>query len=89
MGVIKELCSLCPKELRGMCCYRNTKAYPTKDKGVFVIEYTNPCQYLNKKGWCKVYTKRHEINPECLTMEESLAKPHALPIGCKYIIKGD
>lgn len=77
--ISKNYCNTCPSKIRGLCCYHKKNII----EGTNEVIYSNPCQYLNKAGRCKVYKKRFEINPSCLDIDKAV-RFIALPEGCKY-----
>ena len=62
----------------GMCCYRVLREGVT----LYILP-SLPCQYLGKDMRCTVFERRHEVNPECATMEE-VAKLGGVPSKCNY-----
>jgi len=70
----QDLCRRC-----GRCCYAKVIA----DGEVY---YTNlPCPYLDTAtNLCTVYERRHEVNPDCLTVEEGI-KLGVFPADCPYV----
>ena len=50
------------------------------------IAYTPyPCMYLDTKTkLCTIYERRHEINPDCLTVDEGI-KMGVFPADCPYV----
>jgi hypothetical protein len=56
--------------VRGICC--NTKLEIRHNNDAILLLFSDPCQYLNKKGICTVYAKRKEVNPLCKDIEEVL-----------------
>ena len=78
--ILKEnYCNTCPSKIRGLCCYHKKNFIINTNE----VIYSNPCQYLNKAGRCKIYKKRFEINPNCMGIEKAV-RFIALPEGCKY-----
>jgi uncharacterized cysteine cluster protein YcgN (CxxCxxCC family) len=54
------------------------------DSSLFTLT-KHPCKYLNKKtGRCKIYNKRKEVNPNCLTLEEMYIIG-SFPKDCPYV----
>lgn len=75
-----NLCNECSSHLRGICCYNMLYL----DGSLFTLT-KHPCKYLNKKtGRCKIYDKRKEVNPNCLTLEEMYIIG-SFPKNCPYI----
>lgn len=72
-------CNTCPNEIRGLCCFHKKTYNPNTGE----LIYSEPCQYLNKAKRCRIYKKRHEINPNCLHIEYAV-KICALPPACPY-----
>jgi len=70
----EEKCLRC-----GRCCYRKLWIGDT-------IYYTPfPCEYLDTETkLCTIYEKRHEINPECLSVEEGI-RLGIFPADCPYV----
>lgn len=76
----ENLCNECPPSLRGICCY-----FMLDLNGYKITLLNHPCKYLNQKtGRCKIYNKRKEINPNCLTLEEMYIVG-GLPKDCLYV----
>ncbi len=70
-----NLCNKCPASIRGKCCYTSTWITDNNQVHWIVSLSKHPCKYLNTKtGRCKIYKKRHEINPNCLTIKEMILK---------------
>jgi len=71
-----NLCNKCPKHIRGSCCYFISDITEIIDKNTIHLKFplkNHPCKYLNTKtGRCKIYKKRQEINPNCLTIKEMI-----------------
>ena len=66
-------CNKCPAQIRGKCCYVIFWTIDNDQVQRKVSLSKHPCKYLNTKtGRCKVYKKRHEINPNCLTIKEMI-----------------
>ena len=77
----ENLCFNCPEEIRGICCY-----FLTEIEGHLIYLSNHPCKYLNlNTRKCSIYEKRHEINPNCLTLKEMYIKG-TLPKNCPYVI---
>lgn len=75
----KNLCLLCPKDIRGFCCY-----YSVHIKGVQVV-CDDHCRFLDVlSGKCTVYKERFEKNEECLPVME-MKKLGTLPRNCPYV----
>lgn len=73
----ESICRNCAK-----CCYEKV------DLGCGEIVYTNePCVYLDTvTRMCKIYEKRHEIEPDCLKLTEKLIrKINWMPPDCAYV----
>ncbi len=73
----EAICNKC-----GKCCYEKV------DLGAGVIHYTDePCVYLDTEtNLCKVYDRRHEVEPDCISLTEHLVRNiHWLPEGCAYV----
>ena len=62
----------------GRCCYKKVLY-----KGRML--YTPfPCQHLDEKTrLCRVYARRHQVNPDCLPVEEGLHLG-VFPADCPY-----
>ena len=68
-----NLCNKCPASIRGRCCYFLTEIIDNNHIHWKLSLSKHPCKYLNTKtGRCKVYKKRHEMNPNCLTIKEMI-----------------
>lgn len=66
-------CNKCPVSIRGRCCYFSTEIIDDNQNHLKISLSKHPCKYLNTKtGRCKVYKKRHELNPNCLTIKEMI-----------------
>ena len=79
---LKNLCELCPGEIRGICCY-----YLTIIEDHLVYLPNHPCKFFDLKSKrCTIYENRHEINPNCLTLEE-MYYLGSLPKKCPYILE--
>ncbi|MEW6140239.1 MAG: YkgJ family cysteine cluster protein [Thermodesulfobacteriota bacterium] len=66
----------------GKCCYEKV------DLGGGVIHYTDePCIHLDTETrLCKVYDRRHEVEPDCISLTEDLVRNlHWLPEDCAYV----
>jgi len=76
----RNLCNDCPSSLRGICCYNMLYL----DGSLFTLT-KHPCKYLNQKTRrCKIYNKRRENNPNCLTIEEMYVIG-SFPKDCPYV----
>jgi len=81
----ENLCNYCPMSIRGKCCYFLVRIIDDKYNDIFVTLSNHPCKYLNiKTGRCKVYKKRHELNPNCLTIKEMIISG-TIPKQCLYV----
>lgn len=70
----EELCNHC-----GKCCYQKIIVGRT----VYLTPF--PCQYLDTDtNLCTIYDRRHELNPECLSIETGM-KHSAFPMDCGYV----
>ena len=68
-----NLCNKCPVSIRGRCCYFSTEIIDNNQNHMKISLSKHPCKYLNTKtGRCKVYKKRYEMNPNCLTIKEMI-----------------
>jgi len=66
----------------GRCCYEKV------DLGGGIIRYTDePCVHLDTEtNMCKVYERRGEVEPDCITLTEHLVRTlHWLPEECAYV----
>ena len=73
----EALCRKC-----GKCCYEKV------DLGGGLIEYTDePCVHLDlETKLCKVYEKRHEVEPDCISLTEEMVRIlNWLPPDCAYV----
>ncbi len=73
----EALCNRC-----GKCCYEKI------DLGGGEICYTNePCEQLDTETHlCKVYDRRHEVEPDCMSLTEHLVRTLVwLPPDCAYV----
>jgi hypothetical protein len=71
----EDLCKKC-----GNCCYHKIKFF-----GKVYIDTTAPCQYLDTQTrLCKVYEKRHEVEPLCLKITDALQRG-VMPKECGYV----
>jgi uncharacterized protein len=76
----KEWEAICKK--CGKCCYEKV------DLGAGLIRYTDePCEHLDTEtNLCKVYDRRHEVEPDCLELTEHLIRTlHWMPEDCAYV----
>jgi uncharacterized cysteine cluster protein YcgN (CxxCxxCC family) len=58
------------------------------DLGGGIIHYTDePCVHLDTEtNLCKVYERRGEVEPDCITLTEHLVRTlHWLPEECAYV----
>ncbi len=70
----EALCSRC-----GKCCYKKITIGDT----LFITPF--PCEYLDTEtNACTIYERRHELNPECMNIEDGL-KNSAFPADCGYV----
>ena len=70
----ERLCTNC-----GKCCYKKIII----GSAVFITPF--PCEHLDTEtNLCTVYERRHEVNPECLTMAEGMVHS-AFPADCGYV----
>jgi len=80
-----NLCNKCPASIRGRCCYFSTEIIDNNLIHWKLSLSKHPCKYLNTKpGRCKVYKKRHEMNPNCLTIKEMILIG-TVPKECLYV----
>jgi len=73
----EEICDRC-----GKCCYEKV------DLGAGHVVYTDePCSHLDTTtNLCKVYDRRHELVPDCISLTEKLVRSlHWLPPDCAYV----
>jgi uncharacterized cysteine cluster protein YcgN (CxxCxxCC family) len=73
----EAICLKCAK-----CCYEKI------DLGNGHIVYTEePCVYLDTTSrMCKIYEKRHEIEPDCIKLNEHFIRQiNWMPTGCAYV----
>jgi uncharacterized cysteine cluster protein YcgN (CxxCxxCC family) len=66
----------------GKCCYEKV------DLGAGVVRYTDqPCEHLDTAtNLCKVYSNRHELEPDCIMLTEHLVRTLPwLPEDCAYL----
>jgi uncharacterized cysteine cluster protein YcgN (CxxCxxCC family) len=72
-------CSLCPKEVRGLCCY-----YSVTVRGIQIV-CDDHCRFLDiLTGKCTVYKNRFQENEDCLPLTE-MKKLGTLPRRCPYV----
>ncbi len=70
----ESLCRRC-----GRCCYEKLIV----DGHVFTL--TVPCRHLDEKTkLCRVYDRRHEENPRCLSVEDGI-RWGVFPADCPYV----
>lgn len=70
----ESLCRRC-----GQCCYEKVLV----DGVIFTT--TRPCRYYNTtSGLCRVYEKRFEKNPGCLSVEQG-TEYGVFPADCPYV----
>jgi Fe-S-cluster containining protein len=70
----ESLCNHC-----GKCCYKKIIVGRT----VYITPF--PCEYLDTQtNLCTIYERRHELNPECLSIETGM-KHNAFPTDCPYV----
>ena len=63
----------------GRCCYAKLLV------GDRVIYTDVPCAYLDlQTRLCRVYERRHEMNPDCLRVEEGIRRG-VFPADCPYV----
>ena len=68
------LCRRC-----GRCCY----AKIVIDGEIVYLPF--PCPYLDEDTrLCTIYERRHEVNPDCLTLEEGI-RIGVFPADCPYV----
>lgn len=73
----ESICNRC-----GKCCYEKL------DLGQGKIIYTEiPCEHLDPETkLCRVYDKRHEVTPDCMTLTQDLVRVLSwLPKDCAYV----
>ncbi len=73
----EDICARC-----GKCCYEKV------DLGAGEICYTDEtCKYLDTEtNLCTVYERRHEVEPDCISLTEHLVRTlHWLPEDCAYV----
>lgn len=70
----EALCRCC-----GRCCYEK---YVVEDR---VFTSRKPCPHLDLRSRrCKVYDRRREVNPRCVTVDEGI-KMGVFPADCPYV----
>lgn len=70
----ESLCTHC-----GKCCYQKIIVGRT----VYITPF--PCEFLDTQtNMCTVYDRRHELNPDCLSIETGM-KYGAFPEDCPYV----
>lgn len=70
----EALCRRC-----GRCCYEKLIV----DDHVFTLR--KPCTYLDEATHlCRVYPRRHTVNPRCLTVAQGIACG-VFPADCPYV----
>ena len=70
----ESLCNHC-----GKCCYQKIIV----GRKVYLTPF--PCEYLDTQtNMCTVYDRRHELNPDCLSIEVGM-KYSAFPEDCPYV----
>jgi uncharacterized cysteine cluster protein YcgN (CxxCxxCC family) len=73
-GHDESLCRRC-----GRCCYRKLLV------GDRIYYLDVPCPYLDTETrLCTVYERRHEVNPDCLDVEEGI-RIGVFPADCPYV----
>jgi len=76
MSEHESICNHC-----GKCCYQKLII----GRNVYITPF--PCKWLNvENNQCTIYDRRHELNPECLSMEDGF-KHSAFPADCTYLPK--
>ncbi len=72
----ESLCNHC-----GKCCYQKIIVGRT----VYLTPF--PCTFLDTHtNMCTVYDRRHELNPDCLSIETGM-KHSAFPSDCGYVVE--
>jgi hypothetical protein len=72
----EQLCTRC-----GKCCYQKIIL------GTTVVITPFPCQYYDEAAHgCRIYARRKEINPSCLSVPEGL-RVSAFPADCAYVAR--
>lgn len=70
----ESLCRRC-----GRCCAKKVVL------GGRVIYTPFYCEHLDpEKRLCRVYARRHEVNPQCLPLDRAIARG-VLPADCPYV----
>ncbi len=70
----ERICNNC-----GKCCYKKLIIGRT----VYITPF--PCEFLDTAtNLCTIYERRHELNPQCLSVEQGL-KVSAFPEDCPYV----
>ena len=67
---------------KGLCCN-----FAVIQKGIMYILPNHSCKYLDKDNTCSVYENRHDVNPECGTME-MIAANGGVPPQCNFKKEG-
>jgi len=81
-----NLCNICPISIRGICCYFYTEIIDDAQRHWKISLSKHPCKYFNTKTKkCKIYKKRHMLNPNCLTIKEMIIKG-TVPKECSYVL---
>ena len=63
----------------GRCCFAKLLV------GGRILYLDAPCSYLDvETRLCRVYERRHELNPGCLTVEEGVRRG-VFPSDCPYV----
>jgi len=80
-----NLCNKCPTPIRGRCCFFSAEITDNNLVHWSLYLSNHPCKYLNAKtGRCKDFKKRHEMNPNCLTIKEMILMG-TVPKNCLYV----
>ncbi len=75
----EEVCDRC-----GRCCYEK---YEYRGK---IFYSDTPCQYLDTKtNFCRIYSQRSELHPDCARLTPELLRSGILPDDCPYVKKKD
>lgn len=70
----RDLCERC-----GRCCYAKLII------GGEIVYTPYPCPYLDTRTHlCTVYERRHEVNPQCITVEMGI-RLGVFPADCPYV----
>ena len=72
---LELLCKQC-----GLCCHNKVPLA----NGDYLIHPTNACQFLGPENRCRIYEKRFDVNPGCLSREEMISKDYVIPETCAY-----